>query len=199
MVQHPARGSALLRAATAAPARAPPRARPRPQPRRNRLALSPPLAPSLKGSEIPIRCFGGWVRSGGDGCSIGSGGVLVPRQLGVAAARAADRRGFAGVGVGGRERCASPPVACPSVKRPPLTRRDRVVLVAASRLIPRARWRVFLVSPQTLLRWHRELVRRKWTFRHRAPGRPPLDPAVRELVLRLARENPKWGCVRIQG
>jgi putative transposase len=58
---------------------------------------------------------------------------------------------------------------------------------------------VFLVSPQTLLRWHRELVRRKWTFRHRAPGRPPLDPAVRELVLRLARENPKWGCVRIQG
>jgi putative transposase len=86
-----------------------------------------------------------------------------------------------------------------SAKRPPLTRRDRVLLVAASRLIPRARWSVFLVSPQTLLRWHRELVRRKWTFRHRAPGRPPLDPAVRELVLRLARENPKWGCVRIQG
>jgi putative transposase len=58
---------------------------------------------------------------------------------------------------------------------------------------------VFLVSPQTLLRWRRELVRRKWTYRRRSPGRPPLDPAVRELVVRMARENPKWGCVRIQG
>jgi len=86
-----------------------------------------------------------------------------------------------------------------SVKRPVLTRRDRVLLAAASRLVPRARWGVFLVSPQTLLRWHRELVRRRWTFRHRSAGRPSLDPAVRELVVRLARENPKWGCVRIQG
>jgi len=86
-----------------------------------------------------------------------------------------------------------------SVKRPPLTRRDRVLLAAASRLLPRERWSVFLVSPQTLLRWHRELVRRKWSYRHRSLGRPPLDPAVRELVIRLARENPKWGCVRIQG
>lgn len=86
-----------------------------------------------------------------------------------------------------------------SVKRPPLARRDRVLLAVASRLVPRERWGVFLVSPQTLLRWHRELVRRKWTFRRLSAGRPPLDPAVRELVLRLARENPKWGCVRIQG
>jgi len=58
---------------------------------------------------------------------------------------------------------------------------------------------VFLVSPQTLLRWHRELVRRKWSYRHRSLGRPPLDPAARDLVLRFARENPGWGCVRIQG
>ncbi len=86
-----------------------------------------------------------------------------------------------------------------SVKRPLLSRGDRVLLAAASRLVPRERWAVFLVSPQTLLRWHRELVRRKWAYRHRSPGRPPLDPAVRELVLRMARENPKWGCVRIQG
>jgi putative transposase len=49
-----------------------------------------------------------------------------------------------------------------SVKRPLLSRRDRVLLAAASRLLPRSRWGVFLVSPQTLLRWHRELVRRKW-------------------------------------
>jgi len=86
-----------------------------------------------------------------------------------------------------------------TVKRPPFGRRDRVLLAAASRLLPRDRWAVFLVSPQTLLRWHRELVRRKWSYRHRSPGRPPLDPAVRDLVLRFARENPRWGCVRIQG
>ncbi len=86
-----------------------------------------------------------------------------------------------------------------TAKRPPLERRDRLLLAAASRLEPRDRWAVFLVSPQTLLRWHRELVRRKWSYRHRSPGRPPLDPAVRDLVLRFARENPRWGCVRIQG
>jgi putative transposase len=86
-----------------------------------------------------------------------------------------------------------------TVKRPPLGRRDRVLLAAASRLLPRDRWAVFLVSPQTLLRWHRELVRRKWSYLDRLPGRPPLNPAVRELVIRLGRENPKWGCVRIQG
>src|SRR6266545_2957855 len=86
-----------------------------------------------------------------------------------------------------------------SVKRPELRRRDRLVLAAASGLLPRERWSVFVVSPQTLLRWQRELVRRKWTYRRRPAGRPPLDPERRELVLRLARENPRWGCVRIQG
>ena len=85
------------------------------------------------------------------------------------------------------------------VKRPPMRRRDRMVLAAASRLLPRERWSVFLVSPQTLLRWHRELVARKWTYRRRSPGRPPIDPELRELVLRLGRENPSWGCVRVQG
>ena len=86
-----------------------------------------------------------------------------------------------------------------TVRRPPLQRRDRLLLAAASRLLPRERWSVFLVRPQTLLRWHRELVRKKWSYRRRSPGRPPLDPAVRELVLRLARENHGWGCLRIQG
>jgi putative transposase len=86
-----------------------------------------------------------------------------------------------------------------TVKRPPLRRRDRMLLAAASRLLPRERWSAFPVSPQCLLRWHRELVARKWTYRRRSPGRPPLDPALRELVLRLGRENPSWGCVRIQG
>ncbi len=74
-----------------------------------------------------------------------------------------------------------------------------MLLAAVSTLLPRERWSVFVVSPQTLLRWHRELVARKWTNRRRLPGRPPLDPGLRELVLRLARENPRWGCVRIQG
>jgi transposase len=86
-----------------------------------------------------------------------------------------------------------------TVKQPELRRRDRVVLAAASGLLPRKRWSVFVVSPQTLLRWQRELLRRKWTLRRRPAGRPPLEPELRELVLRLARENPRWGCVRIQG
>jgi transposase InsO family protein len=81
-----------------------------------------------------------------------------------------------------------------------LRRMDRVLLAAASRLLPRERWSLFLVTPQTLLRWHSELVRRKWNYRRRGTlGRPPLDPVIRELVIRLGRENPRWGCVRIQG
>jgi hypothetical protein len=84
--------------------------------------------------------------------------------------------------------------------RPQLRIVDRVLLVAASRVLPRDRWVAFLVTPATLLRWHRELVRRKWTFRRTGrPGRPPIDPERRALILRLARENSRWGCVRIQG
>jgi len=83
-----------------------------------------------------------------------------------------------------------------TLKRPPLRRRGRLLLAAASTLLPR--WSVFPVSPQTLLRWHRELVARKWTYRRRSPGRPPIDRELRELVLRLGRENPGWGCVRIR-
>jgi transposase len=86
-----------------------------------------------------------------------------------------------------------------TVERPRLHRRDRVLLAAASTLLPRDRWTVFLVSPQTLLRCHRELVRKKWSYRRRSPGRPPLAREVRELVLRLGKENPRWGCLRIQG
>jgi putative transposase len=56
-----------------------------------------------------------------------------------------------------------------------------------------------MVKPQTLLRWHHELVRRKWTYRRQAPGRPALDRETADLILRLGRENSRWGCVRIQG
>jgi putative transposase len=77
---------------------------------------------------------------------------------------------------------------------------DRVLLAVASQSVPRERWSCFLFTPATLLRWHRELVRKKWTYgKIGKPGRPPIDPEVRDLVLRIARENPRWGCVRIQG
>jgi putative transposase len=86
------------------------------------------------------------------------------------------------------------------VSRPRLRRRDRLLMAAVSRILPRPRWSSFVVRPQTLLRWHRELVRRKWTFRRNATGgRPPLAGDVRALILRMARENPRWGCVRIRG
>ena len=83
---------------------------------------------------------------------------------------------------------------------PKLRAIDRVLLAVASRSIPRERWSSFLVAPATLLRWHRELVRKKWTYgKTGLPGRPPIDPEVRDFVLRIASENPRWGCLRIQG
>src|SRR5438094_2528364 len=86
------------------------------------------------------------------------------------------------------------------ISRPRFRRRDRMFLAAASRLLERSSWRSFLVTPQTLLRWHRELVRRKWTYRRtRRPGRPPITNDVRDLVVRLAKENPRWGYRRVQG
>src|SRR5664279_3675886 len=81
-----------------------------------------------------------------------------------------------------------------------LRRRDRVLLAAASGLLGRERWQSFPVSPQTLLRWHRELVRRKWTYRRRRrAGRPRIGGETAALILRLAKENPRWGYRRIQG
>ncbi|WP_446220039.1 integrase core domain-containing protein [Micromonospora sp. IBHARD004] len=85
------------------------------------------------------------------------------------------------------------------VHRPDLEPADRVVLAVLSRLLPRSRWSTFFVTPATLLRWHRELVARRWTYPHARPGRPPVNAQVRELVLRLAAENPSWGHRRIQG
>jgi putative transposase len=82
--------------------------------------------------------------------------------------------------------------------RPRFRWSDRLFLAAASRHLARETWRGFLVTPQTVLRWHRELVRRKWARgAGRRPGRPSLAEATRALILTLARENPRWGYQRI--
>ncbi len=84
-------------------------------------------------------------------------------------------------------------------QRPRLLPADRAFIAALARLLPHRRRHGLVVTPATLLRWHRELVRRKWTYPQRKPGRPPTGDALRELVLRLARENPRWGYQRIAG
>ena len=83
--------------------------------------------------------------------------------------------------------------------RPKMSWLDRALLSALSRLLPAPLRRVRLVSPRTLLRWHHQLVARRWTYPHRSPGRPSTAPPIRALVLRMARENPRWGYRRIQG
>jgi putative transposase len=83
--------------------------------------------------------------------------------------------------------------------RPRLTRADRALLATLSRAAARTAWTNLSVKPETLLRWHRQLVARRWTYAHRTAGRPPLERSLRELILRLARENPHWGYKRIVG
>jgi putative transposase len=85
------------------------------------------------------------------------------------------------------------------VTRPQMTDADRVFLAAASRLLADRLWSAFIVRPETLLRWHRKLVARHRTCAHRSPGRPPIDSEVRTVIVRLARENPRWGYLRITG
>ena len=85
------------------------------------------------------------------------------------------------------------------VDRPRFSWSDRALVALLASLIPRGRWRSFLVTPQTVLDWHRRLVRRRWTYPHRLPGRPRLADETVDLVCRLARENPRWGYLRIVG
>jgi hypothetical protein len=73
-----------------------------------------------------------------------------------------------------------------------------VFLSAASRLLPRINWSAFVIAPATLLRWHWLLVAKRWPYT-RPPGRPPIAADVRALIIRLARENPRWGYQRIVG
>jgi putative transposase len=83
------------------------------------------------------------------------------------------------------------------VARPQVRPADRILLAALGQALPQVR--SLLVEPATLLRWHRDLVRRRWSFPRRPPGRPQMVSQARQLVLRLAAENPSWGYKRIHG
>ena len=85
------------------------------------------------------------------------------------------------------------------VARPNCRPADRVFLTALGRMLPRDRWGSMFVRPETIRRWHRSLLARRWTYPHRRPGRPATDAGIRVLILRLAHENPGWGYRRIQG
>jgi putative transposase len=84
------------------------------------------------------------------------------------------------------------------VARPALRPSDRALLAGLSRLLGRQRFKRFFIQPETLLRWHRDLVRRRWNCPHRS-GRPGVPAGTVEIVLRLARENSNWGYRRIHG
>jgi hypothetical protein len=82
--------------------------------------------------------------------------------------------------------------------RPRMDWADRAIFAAMVRRLPRALRCHRLVSPGTILRWHRRLVRRRGTYPNRT-GRPPIENVLAALVVRMARENPRWGYLRLQG
>ncbi|MFF8004462.1 integrase core domain-containing protein [Streptomyces sp. NPDC007917] len=85
--------------------------------------------------------------------------------------------------------------------RPRFSWSDRAVMAALLRIVSKERRTqvALLVTPRSVLRWHARLIAWKWTYPSRRPGRPPKPEALRQLVVRLARENPAWGYRRIQG
>jgi transposase len=85
------------------------------------------------------------------------------------------------------------------VSRPSCRPADRVFLAALARMLPLERWGSVFVRPETIRRWQRSLIARRWTFPHRSAGRPATEAGVRALVVRMAREHPGWGYRRVQG
>jgi transposase len=86
------------------------------------------------------------------------------------------------------------------VGRPRVSWAERALIAALVRRLPRARRVGMIVTPGTVLRWHRRLVARRWTTTgSRRPGRPALPAGLRGLVVRLATENPSWGYRRVHG
>lgn len=88
------------------------------------------------------------------------------------------------------------------INRPRFTETDRAILALLAVAMDRARRgrALMIVRPETVIRWHRRLVARRWTQPpNRQPGRPPIDPELRRLIVRLARENPTWGYRRVHG
>ena len=84
------------------------------------------------------------------------------------------------------------------VARPRPDWADRAILAALARRLPAALRSSRMVTPGTLLAWHRRLITRKWTYPGR-PGRPSAGQEIRDLVLRIARENPAWRYRRVHG
>jgi len=84
------------------------------------------------------------------------------------------------------------------IPKPKLDWVDRFLLAGLIRRLPALLRRHRLVTPATVLAWHRCLVARHWTYPNR-PGRPPADPKITALIERMARDNPGWGCVRVRG
>jgi hypothetical protein len=80
-----------------------------------------------------------------------------------------------------------------------MTSTDRALIAALTRLLPGSRRLGQLVTPSTILRWHRQLIARRWTTQPTQAGRPAIPARLRALVLRLATENPTWGYRRIHG
>jgi putative transposase len=85
------------------------------------------------------------------------------------------------------------------IARPRYTPQDRLVLATLARLLARERWAAFLVTPSTLLRWHRDLVARRWTYSATGQGGRGLDPEIVDLVVRMVQGNSRWGYLRMVG
>ena len=83
--------------------------------------------------------------------------------------------------------------------RPRMTWTDRALIAALTRLLPLRRRLGLLVTPATILRWHRQLIARRWTTQPARPGRPAIPAGLRALIVRLATENPTWGYRRLHG